>query len=128
MVVTAVSAAANNGLTFDRMLFDASGTDYAVESFDGNAVGPFGKTQYRSCVFTGAKKAAFAMTPHNDDRPNSVLFTDCTFTGNEFWLDPGIGPKATIEVQDPTHGHVFLRRAGTSGTPTARWNAAVASA
>ena len=122
-----MSTEATNGLVFDRMLFDASGADYAVESYDGNAIGPFGKTLYRSCVFTGAKKAGFGMTPHNDERPNSVLLSDCTFTGNEFWLESGIGPKATIEVQDSTHGHVFLRSAGGAGTTTARWNAVVTS-
>lgn len=127
MTVSAVSLAANNGLVFDRMLFDASGADYAVSSVDGNAVGPFGKTLYRSCVFTGAKKAAFSMNPHNDDRPNAVLLQDCTFSGTDFWLDPGIGPKAVVEVQDATHGHVFLRRLGTGGTATAKWNAAVSN-
>jgi hypothetical protein len=128
MTVSAVSAAATNGLVFDRTLFDASGTDFAVTSFDGNAIGPFGKTLYRSCVFTGGRKAAFNMTPHNDERPNTVMFVDCTFNGNEFWLDSDIGPKATVEVQDSTRGHLYLRRTGSAGTPTARWNAAVASA
>jgi hypothetical protein len=127
MTVSAVSIAASNGLTFDRVLFDASGADFAVTTFDGNAIGPFGKTLYRACDFRGAKKAALNMIPHNDERPNSVLLQDCTFSGNEFWLDSGIGPRAQIEVQDATHGHVFLRRSGTAGTPTPRWNAAVAS-
>jgi hypothetical protein len=127
MTVSAVSAAATNGLIFDRMLFDASGADYAVESFDGNAIGPFGKTLYRSCTFTKAKKAAFTMIPHNDERPNAVLFQDCAFDGNEFWLESAIGPQAVVEVQDAARGHVFLRRQGNRGTWTAKWNAAVAS-
>jgi hypothetical protein len=128
MRVAAVSLVATNGLTFDRMLFDASGADFAVQAMDGSAVGPFGKTLYHSCTFTGSKKAAFAMLPHTPERPNSVLLQDCTFAGNEFWLDPDIGPNAVIEVQDATHGHVYLRKAGSSGTPTAKWNAAVTSA
>jgi G8 domain len=128
MTVAAVSVKPSNGLVFDRMLFDASGADYAVQSMDGSAVGPFGETLYSSCTFTGSKKAAFAVMPHNDERPNSVLLQDCTFAGNEFWFDPTIGPKTVIEVDDASHGHVFLRKPGSSGTAMAKWNATVSSA
>ncbi len=128
MTISAVSEAAiPAGLKFERTLFDASGADYAVSTVDGNAVIAVDATLYQECEFRGAKKAAIEMFAHNDQNPNRLKVVNCTFEGNEFWIEPDVGSNARIEVQDATRGHLLLGRIGTRGTTTRPWNASVAT-
>jgi hypothetical protein len=50
---------------------------------------------------------------------------DCSFSGNEFWMDSGFTPGSRIEVRDPTRGALVLQPRGETGQLQAKWNVLV---
>jgi hypothetical protein len=83
--------------------------------------------EFVGCSFKGARKAAFGFVAQGGDGGASDLVDviDCTFEGNEFWLDAGIQPGSRIAVRDKVHSSIVLRRADQAGTFKAAWNARV---
>jgi hypothetical protein len=81
---------------------------------------------FEDCAFRGYTDAAIAFL---SDRPTAEpeLFdvVDCTFAGNEFWLDPRIPVGSVIHVRDAEHGSIVLRRADQAGELRPEWNASV---
>jgi hypothetical protein len=85
-------------------------------------------TVFSGCAFTGARKAAFGWLYQGGNGPSNVELFDvanCRFSGNEFWLNPGIVPGSRITVHDQAHGAMLLRRADQPGSLVRRWNARV---
>lgn len=112
-------------LRFENLLCDGGGLpDYAVFSTLHNAAGDV-PTEVVGCTFRGFKKAAFACTFPANPFGDVFLVKDCTFEGNEFWLDSAIHPDSSVEVRDPVHGAIILRRFDAEGQFRPEWNAAV---
>jgi hypothetical protein len=117
-------------LRFANLTCDGAGlSDYLVVAKrhlpDGGTTAP---TVFSGCSFKGARKAAFGLLYHGDDGPSDVELLDvagCRFSGNEFWIDPGIMAGSRVTVHDPVHGSLLLRRADQPGAFSARWNARV---
>jgi hypothetical protein len=107
-----------------RLLCDGGGlSDYAVvmvrHFIDGDPV------EITGCTFRGYKKAAFACTFNENVQPDRAVLTDCTFEGNQFWLESNIHPGTAIRVQDSVLGNITLRRWDQPGVLQPEWNASV---
>lgn len=86
---------------------------------------PAGAVQFAACRFRGYGKAAFGFTDNGSPFPNHFVITGCTFEGNEFWVGPNIHAGSRIQIQDPIHGNVTLRRLDQPGVFRPEWNASV---
>jgi hypothetical protein len=113
-------------LTFANILVDQAGmAPYCVQTsrhpVPGLAPGLFTGCEFRG--YTDSALAFLADRPTTEPEVFDVL--DCTFSGNEFWLDSNIPPDSLIRVRDPRHGSLDLRRADQEGTFDQAWNARV---
>jgi hypothetical protein len=129
--VNAVSSRGSDGrgLEFTDLYCDAGGTAYGVQIDDDAPVDADQPILLQRATFTGSAKAAIHLTAdqqHDGNNPVDVI--DCSFDGNEFWLDSDVVARSAIEVRDRTHGAIVLRRADQSGTLERAWNAAVTPA
>ncbi|WP_159401033.1 hypothetical protein [Streptomyces sp. NRRL B-24484] len=112
------------GTVFDGLLIDAAGqSDYAVATAKHQLAGTT-VTIARSRL-TGYRKAGVAFRATTDGEPDDIAVLDCSFGGNEVWLDP----------QAPRPTRIVLRKAGERqavqlqpGPGRAEWNAAAAPA
>ncbi|WP_431677665.1 hypothetical protein [Kitasatospora sp. KL5] len=112
----------DKGTVFDGMLIDAAGqSDYAVATAKHQLAGTT-VTIGRSRL-TGYRKAGVAFRAAPDGEPDDIAVLDCSFGGNEVWLDP----------QSPPPTRIVLRRAGERqavrlepGAGKPQWNAAAA--
>ena len=126
VVVRAVSSAGEgggDGLAFTGLYCDASGTEAAMGLADGSPVQPTGPTVIRGCEFVGATKAGLLWAGSGHDALAQVL--DCTFDGNEIWVDTAVGRNTRIELSDSEHGDVVVLARGRDGTAVPAWNAVV---
>ncbi|MCU7825686.1 hypothetical protein [Kitasatospora sp. DSM 101779] len=110
------------GTVFDGLLIDAAGqSDYAIATVKHQLAGTT-VTIARSRL-TGYRKAGVAFRATTDGEPDDIAVLDCSFGGNEVWLDP----------EAPRPARVVLRKAGEReavqlqpGPGKAEWNAAAA--
>jgi hypothetical protein len=107
-----------------RLLCDGGGlSDHAVvmtrHFIEGEPV------EITGCTFRGYKKAAFACTFNENTQPDRAVLTDCTFEGNEFWLESNIHAGTDILVRDAVLGNITLRRIDQPGVLHPEWNASV---
>jgi hypothetical protein len=120
-------AGARASIRFLDVLIDQAGLSAAAvvvtkHSLDG------GPVVFERCSVKGATKAGFLWNYHGQDgasHAEAVDIVDCTFAGNEFWLDPGIVASSVVRVQDARHGALRLARVDQPGTVNTDWNAAV---
>lgn len=118
--------AVGRGLEITDLYCDAGGRPFGLVVDDDGPVGATLPTLVQGATFVGATKAAVRLVADEPEEfANTLRFVDCTFEGNEFWLDDDVNPDATIEVQDPTHGTMTLRRQSDGSTTKAEWNASV---
>ncbi|MEV4615317.1 hypothetical protein AB0K43_22420 [Kitasatospora sp. NPDC049258] len=117
----------DKGTVFDGLLIDAAGqSDFAVATAKHQLAGQ--PVTISRCRLTGYRKAGIAFRATSDGQPDSVEVLDCSFSGNEVWLDP----------ESPTPERIVLRKAGESqavqltkpdkggGSSAPQWNASVA--
>lgn len=81
--------------------------------------------RFTGCRFRGFTKAAFGFVDSPSAFPNVYSVANCAFEGNPFWLALDIHPGSRIQVQDPLHGSITLRRADQPGVLHPEWNASV---
>jgi hypothetical protein len=112
-------------LGFHNVLFDGAGRNGYAIIFERHTAPPGRPTQITDSTFRGYTKAAFGFIAESAKNPDTVDVVDCTYAGNEFWLDAAIDPDSLIRVQDPTHGALALRRKDQPGVYNAKWNASV---
>jgi hypothetical protein len=83
--------------------------------------------RFERSTFRGFRKAAVHVT--NDyaesGTPDLIDFVNCTFKGNEFWLESRVAPKTRLRVRDDVHGKLTIRRIDQRGARRRRWNASV---
>ncbi|MEV8097078.1 hypothetical protein [Kitasatospora sp. NPDC085879] len=112
------------GTVFDGLLIDAAGqSDYAVATAKHQLAG--GTVTISRSRMTGYRKAGVAFRATPDGQPDDIAVLDCSFGGNEVWLDP----------QSPRPARIVLRKAGERqavqlepGPGKAEWNAVAAPA
>ena len=120
--LSAVSRA-NRAIVFENVICDGAGLhDYAVTDYEHGFPASF-TTQFVNCSFSGYKQAAVLM--RSDPNEAWTDFIDCTFAGNEFWLDSDIQPATRIRVRDAYRGELSARRWDQLGQPRPEWNAVV---
>ncbi len=117
-----------HGAILEGLHCDGAGLhDYAVVVVKHSLAGTT-PTVMRSCAFMGYRKAAVGFVYEGANGPSTpelIDFVDCWYSGNEFWLAPGIQPASLVRVQDAQHGSLALRRIDQPGTVNAAWNASV---
>ena len=120
----AVSNLSDEGqrLTFADMYCDAAGGPFAMAIADGAPIVPERATLVRNCEFRGYTKAAIVIEPDGHDAEIEII--DCTFCGNELWLESGIGSGSRLALSDAVHGDAIVSPAGGPGVPVPDWNAA----
>jgi hypothetical protein len=111
-------------IRMNRLVCDGAGlSDHAVvmtrHFIDGDPV------EITGCTFRGYKKAAFACTFNGNSNPDRAIVANCTFEGNQFWLEPSIHPDTEIRVRDALLGDLMLRRWDQPGVLQPEWNASV---
>jgi hypothetical protein len=82
-------------------------------------------TEVTRCTFRGFRQAAIGFVDGGSKHPDVFDVVNCTFDGNEFWLDPDIHEASVIRVQDDVHGSIELRRGDQPGDLDEAWNARV---
>jgi hypothetical protein len=113
-------------MRFGRDLFDQAGlTPFCVRTsrhpLPAQAPGVF-----QGCEFRGSTVAAMAFESATVDAGAEVYdVADCSFDGNEFWLDSSIHPDSIVRVFDVDLGAISLHRADQEGELRAEWNARV---
>jgi hypothetical protein len=113
------------GLRFERMRCDGAGiAEYLIVTVEHKSRSKHA-TVMSGCVFRGAQKAAIGWLAVDPNNPEQFDIVDCSFEGNEFWLDTNIHPDSYIRVQDPVHGSIALQRADKAGEYRPEWNARV---
>ncbi|WP_033821380.1 G8 domain-containing protein, partial [Kitasatospora sp. MBT63] len=91
----------DKGTVFDGLLIDAAGqSDYAVSTLKHQLAGV--PVTISRCRMTGYRKAGVAFRATTDGQPDDIQVLDCSFSGNEVWLDP----------ESPTPKRIVLRKAG----------------
>ncbi len=125
-VLAQASEASTESVTFDRLVFDGNDLhDFAVTT-GHHAVEAVKPVRFEGCEFRGYLRAGFAVDPARDGgQPDWFELVDCTYEGNEFWVDSAAHPDARIQVSDAEHGSITLRRFDQPGTPVPAWNASV---
>jgi hypothetical protein len=112
-------------IRFDNVRCDITGMgkDYAVR-VGGNVIGSHTPTVFSGCTFVGYGKAAVlaGSTAPYDQYCDLV---NCTFGGNELWLDTGMTAGSRVRIQDRARGALLARRVGQPGAPRPQWNASV---
>jgi hypothetical protein len=113
-------------IRMNRLVCDGAGlSDHAVvmtrHFIDGEPV------EITGCTFRGYRKSAFACTYNGNPIPDRAILTDCTYEGNQFWLEPSIHPDTEITVRDALLGDIMLRRWDQPGVLQPEWNASVSS-
>jgi hypothetical protein len=74
------------------------------------------------CEFSGY--SASAMRVMKTKFPDRRVLTDCTFSGNELWLDSDCHPETTVTL-DGQQRDVAARRFDAPGAFYEAWNASV---
>jgi hypothetical protein len=125
IALRAVSSQDDNGrpLSFSDLYLDAAGTTYAMTLPDGTAVRAARPTLVQRCEFRNAERAALYWYGEGNNAIGRVA--DCTFDGNEIWLDSKVGRSTRIELVDAHRGRVAIVRRDQRGTSVPEWNAAV---
>ncbi len=113
-------------VTFDGLKLDGAGLhDYDVTA-GHHAAEPVMPVRFVGCEFRGFRKAGFAVGPNREGGyPDWFRLEDCVYGGNEFWLDSAAHPDSLVEVVDPQHQQITLRRYDQPGRFVAAWNASV---
>ena len=112
----------NQGLTFADLYIDAAGEPAAMLITDGSPVDPDRATMVRNCEFRGYSQAGIIIEANGHDA--EIQIVDCTFCGNELWLENGVGSGSRLALSDSVHGDAVVAPAGQPGTPVPDWNAA----
>jgi hypothetical protein len=111
--------------TFSRLQCDQAGLSPYCVATATHLAEPSAPVEFFDCRFSGYAEAAFGFVDQTSPFPNLFNIADCSFEGNEFWLDANTHVGSRIRVQDPVHGSLTLRRADQPGTFRAEWNASV---
>jgi hypothetical protein len=126
-IASVVSVAASLSSATQRFIgihCDQAGlSPYCVVATQRNSA-PQAAVEFSGCSFRGYSKAALVVSAEAPFR-NRLILGNCTFEGNEFWLESNIHAATIIPVQDLVHGSITLRRADQSGTFHPEWNASV---
>ncbi len=112
----------NRSLSFSDLYIDASGRDYGILLPDGSPVPPDGPTVVANCTFVNASKAGILVAAGGNDA--WIQVKGCTFSGNELFVENGIGSRSRIEFANSRFGHVMVGK-GSGGQSVAEWNAVV---
>ena len=105
------------------MVFDAAGrSDYAA-AVPAHVQPTDTATRFAGCTFRGGTKSGvgFDETP----TPHMIDLVDCTYDGDELWLNEGVDPASAIRLQDAAHGSLAVYPKDHAGEPRPQWNAAV---
>lgn len=83
-------------------------------------------TVFRRVTFTGHQRAAVGIGPQTagSGHVDLIDLEDCTFSGNELWLDDACEPGSLIRIRGANIGNWDVRRKDQPGTFYAPWNAA----
>jgi hypothetical protein len=111
---------------FVRVEMDHGGGDWCVQTFEHQVAAPWAPVLLQDCRFTSYARAAFHMSSRRQG--GWFRLENCTYSGNGFWFEPTVPANALVDVVDPVHGSVRLRRRDQgNGTLVAAWNARVSA-
>jgi len=79
------------------------------------------------CHFRGASVAGFRFNADPTAHGEKFVLTDCSFEGNEFWMESTVPADSYVIVRDVVHGDIVLQRSDLSETLDPAWNASVTS-
>ncbi|WP_371495726.1 hypothetical protein OG871_08960 [Kitasatospora sp. NBC_00374] len=116
----------DKGTVFDGLLIDAAGqSDYAVSTAKHQLAGQ--PVTVSRCRLTGYRKAGVAFRATTDGEPDDIQVLDCSFSGNEVWLDPESPAPKRIVLRKAGDGQaVEVSKSGGGKAAPAEWNASVA--
>ncbi len=125
LILKAVSRR-NKQIVLDNLYCDGAGiSDYVVEDHQHRVPSDL-TTRFSNCTFTGFKKSAVWMRA-TQSSSSWVDFVNCSYGGNEFWLDTTVPAATRVRVSDPVHGDLTLRPRTQPGVLRPEWNATVTS-
>ncbi|MFF4651642.1 right-handed parallel beta-helix repeat-containing protein [Streptomyces sp. NPDC001380] len=111
------------GTLFEGILVDAAGmSDFAVATAKHQLAG--GPVTLGRCRFTGYRRAGVGLRATRDGAPDNVEVLDCSFGGNELWLDPEAPAPRSVVFRPVGGGAVTVLDRGAAGTAVPAWNAA----
>lgn len=112
------------GTLFDGILVDAAGlSDFAVATAKHQLAGD--PVTLSRCHFTGYRRAGVAFRATPDGAPDNVQVLDCSFGGNQLWLDPQApSPRTVVFREAGGTAAVAVLAPGTGGRAVPAWNAA----
>ena len=115
-------------MRFDNLLIDGLGTaDYAVEVVK-HTLPSSNPTQLTGCQFSGYTKAGVAFTydgGNGNTTAEHLDVVDCTFSGNELWLNNTVLPDSQIRLQKSDNTAMLVEPTSQDGTLDPKWNAKV---
>jgi hypothetical protein len=123
-VLLSALSKAGQVMTFENVLIDQAGlAPYCIttnhHSLEAQAPGLITRCDFKG--YTSAAVAFLAATPGS--APEVYDLVDCSYAGNEFWLDAKIPAASVVRVKDTAHGSIALRRSDQPGTLVSKWNA-----
>lgn len=115
---------------FEGLLIDGAGlSQFAVKIVKHTL--SFGlPTRFVRCTMLGYTRAGIGLVydgANGVSKPEQFDLIDCTFSGNEIWMDSRVLPDSVVRIQDPIRGTLQLRRADQAGTYRVAWNARVSA-
>jgi hypothetical protein len=110
-------------LEFTNVVFDAADrSDYAAV-VPAHVQPTDTPTRFTGCTFRGGSKSGVGFD--KTKAPHMVDLVDCTYDGDELWLEDGVDAASAIRLQDKAHGSLAVYPKGHAGEPRPQWNAAV---
>ncbi|MFD9128972.1 hypothetical protein [Kitasatospora sp. NPDC059571] len=112
----------DRGTVFDGLLIDAAGrSDYAVVTAKHQLAGE--SVTISRCRLTGYRKAGVAFRATPDGKPDDIAVLDCSFDGNEVWLDPDSADGARIVLRRAGDRQAVRLAKDGPGEARPQWNA-----
>jgi hypothetical protein len=123
MVVHALGRDA--GTVIDGLLIDGAGrSDFAIATAKHQLAGE--NVTVSRCRLTGYRKAGVGFRATADGHPDDIAVLDCSFDGNEVWLDPESPPPTRIVLRRAGDRQAVRLTKDGPGTTEPRWNASAA--
>jgi hypothetical protein len=115
---------------FEGLLIDASGLSKYAVTVVKHTLSNRVPTELVRCTMLGYTVAGIGFIydgANGASQPEQFDLIDCTFSGNEVWMDSRVLPESVVRIQDPIRGTLLLRRADQVGTYRPNWNARVSA-